>query len=136
MHHHSILPPALDYRARIARARQGVAVAEAARIMQSWSIPVGAFSALLGVSERKWSRARASGADGLLSPVASDRLLRASQVFDHARAVFDDDRDAVAWFSMPNHALSGGTPLSLMDTDAGVHQVDDVLTRIEFGVYA
>ena len=26
--------------------------------------------------------------------------------------------------------------LSLMDTDAGVHQVDDVLTRIEFGVYA
>ena len=74
--------------------------------------------------------------DGLLSPVESDRLLRARRVFDHARAVFDNAQDAVAWFSMPNHALSGETPLSLMDTDAGVHQVDDVLTRIEFGVYA
>ena len=141
MRHPSSIPPESDYRARIARARQGIAVAEAAGIMQTWSIPVGAFAALLGVSERKWSRARAGGPDGLLSPVESDRLLRARQVFDHARAVFDrafsgDDRDAVAWFSMPNHALSGDTPLSLMDTDAGVHQVDDVLTRIEFGVYA
>ena len=136
MRNPSSSPPESDYRARIARARQGIAVAEAARVMQVWSIPVGAFAALLGVSERKWSRARAGGSDGLLSPVESDRLLRASQVFEHARAVFDDDHDAVAWFSIPNHALSGETPLSLMDTDAGVHQVDDVLTRIEFGVYA
>lgn len=125
-----------DYQAQIARVRQGIAVAEAAGIMQRWSIPVGAFAALLGVSERKWSRARAGRADGLLSPVQSDRLLRASQVLDHARGVFDDDQDAVAWLSMPNHALSGETPLSLMDTDAGVRQVDDVLTRIEFGVFA
>ena len=136
MRHPSSTPPESGYRARIARARQGIAVAEAAGIMQTWSIPVSAFAALLGVSERKWSRARAGGPHGLLSPVESDRLLRARQVFDHARAVFDHDQDAVAWFSMPNHALSGDTPLSLMDTDAGVHQVDDVLTRIEFGVYA
>lgn len=136
MRHPSSISPEWDYRTRIARARHGIAVAEAAGIMQTWSIPVGAFAALLGVSERKWSRARAGDPDGLLSPVASDRLLRASKVFDHARAVFDSDRDAVAWFSMPNHTLSGETPLSLMDTDAGVHQVDDVLTRIEFGVYA
>ena len=39
-------------RPQIARARQGIAVAEAAGIMQRWSIPVGAFAALLGVSER------------------------------------------------------------------------------------
>ena len=136
MRHPYRSPPESDYRARIARARQGIAVAEAARIMQMWSIPVGVFAALLGVSERKWSRARAGSRDGLLSPVESDRLLRASQVFDHARAVFDNDQDAVAWFSLPNHALSGETPLSLMDTDAGVRQVDDVLTRVEFGVYA
>ena len=125
-----------DYQAQIARVRQGIAVAEAVGIMQRWSIPVGAFAALLGVSERKWSRARAGRGEGLLSPVQSDRLLRASQVLDHARGVFDDDQDAVAWLSMPNHALSGETPLSLMDTDAGVRQVDDVLTRIEFGVFA
>ena len=136
MRHRSNPQPESDYRAQIARARQGIAVAEAVGIMQRWSIPVGVFAALLGVSERKWSRARAGRGDGLLSPVQSDRLLRASQVLDHARSVFDVDQDAVAWFSIPNHALSGETPLSLMDTDAGVRQVDDVLTRIEFGVFA
>ena len=136
MRHPSSRQPESDYGAQIARARQGIGVAEAAGIMQRWSIPVGAFAALLGVSERKWSRARAGRPDGLLSPVQSDRLLRVSQVLDHASAVFDDDQDAVAWFSMTNHALSGETPLSLMDTDAGVRQVDDVLTRVEFGVFA
>ena len=136
MRHPSSPQTQSDYRSQISRVRQGIAVAEAVGIMQMWSIPVGAFAALLGVSERKWSRARAGRGDGLLSPVQSDRLLRASQVFDHARAVFDDDQDAVAWFSIPNHALSGETPLSLMDTDAGVRHVDDVLTRIEFGVFA
>ena len=136
MRHPSSPQTESDYRAQILRARQGIAVAEAVGIMQRWSIPVGAFAALLGVSERKWSRARAGRGEGLLSPVQSDRLLRASQVLDHARAVFDDDQDAVAWFSIPNHALSGETPLSLMDTDAGVRHVDDVLTRIEFGVFA
>ena len=136
MRHPSSSSPESDYRARIARVRRGIAVAEAAHIMKVWSIPVGRFAALLGVSERKWSRTRAGDPEGLLSPVESDRLLRASRVFDHASDVFDNDQDAVAWFSMPNHALSGATPLSLMDTDAGVHQVDDVLTRIEFGVFA
>ena len=136
MRHPSSPQTESDYRAQILRARQGIAVAEAVGIMQRWSIPVGAFAALLGVSERKWSRARAGRGEGLLSPVQSDRLLRASQVLDHARAVFDNDQDAVAWFSIPNHALSGETPLSLMDTDAGVRHVDDVLTRIEFGVFA
>jgi len=128
--------PENDYRIRVACARRGIAVADATHIMRMWSIPVAAFAALLGISERKWSRVRADAPDRLLSPVESDRLLRAYRVFEHARAVFDDERDAVSWLSMPNHALSGETPLSLMDTDAGVHQVDEVLTRVEFGVYA
>jgi len=104
--------------------------------MREWSIPVAVFAALLGISERRWSRVRAGASDRRLSPTESDRLLRASRVFEHAKAIFDSDGDAVSWFSIPNHALSGEMPLSLMDTDAGVHQVDEVLTRIEFGVYA
>ena len=56
----------------------------------------------------------------MLNSVESDRLLRLRDVFDHALAVFDSDKDAVAWFSLPNEALSADTPLSLMDTDAAL----------------
>ena len=73
---------------------------------------------------------------GALSPLESDRLVRVSRVLQRAKLVFDNERDAVAWFSMPNQALGGETPLSWLDTDARVHQVDDVLKRLEFGVYA
>ena len=69
------------------------------------------------------------------SPVESDRLVRAWRIFEHARAVFDDDKGVAAWFAAPNPALSGKAPLSMMDTDASVHEVDNILARLEFGVY-
>ncbi len=74
--------------------------------------------------------------DGLASTTDSDRLLRARRLFEHARTVFDDDADVRAWLSAPNVALSGRSPLSLLNTDADERLVDAVLTRLEFGVYA
>ena len=124
-----------DYRTVVASVRAGVAVADAIGVMQSWAIPVGKFAGVLGVSERKWSRVRVAPAGAVLSPVESDRLIRVMQVLNHAKSIFDTDSDAVAWFSTPNPSLAGEAPLSWLDTDAGVHEVDDVLTRLEFGVY-
>ena len=60
----------------------------------------------------------------------------AVELLRHAKSVFDNERDAVAWFSIPNVALGGETPLSSLDTDGGARRVDAVLTRLEFGVYA
>ena len=62
--------------------------------------------------------------------------VRVTQVLEHARAVFDSEQEAAAWLAMPNPSLSGKSPVAWLDTDAGVHCVDDVLTRLEFGVYA
>lgn len=125
-----------DLRSRVTATRRGVAVDEAVATMRAWSIPAGRFAAILGCSERKWSRVRAGDRDLRLSRTESDRLLRTQRLFQHARSVFDDDKDARAWLSAPNESLSGESPLTLLDTDAGVRLVDDVLTRLEFGVYA
>ena len=57
------------------------------------------------------------------------------RVLEHAGSVFDNRQDAAEWLSAPNPSLSGRAPLSLLDTDAGAQEVDDVLTRLEFGVY-
>ena len=74
--------------------------------------------------------------DALLAATDPDRLPRTQRVFEHARAVFDDGEAAGDWLSTPNPALSGHSPLSLLATDAGARRLDDVLTRLEFGVYA
>ena len=87
-----------DYRRRVARARAGIQVKEAVEIMEAWSIPVSVFATILGSSVRKWSRLRAGPPDAVLGAVESDRLLRLRDVLNHAKAVFDSDEDAVAWF--------------------------------------
>lgn len=130
------IPSPENLRSGITAARRGVAVSEAVETMEAWSIPVARFAAILGCSDRKWSRARAGALDVLLSPAESDRLLRTHRLLAHARTVFDEDADVRTWLSTPNAALAGESPLSLLDTDAGVRLVDEVLTRLEFGVYA
>ena len=129
------IQPRTDYLALVARTRQGVSVADAVEVMQTWAIPVAKFAQVLGVSPRKWSRVRMEAPEAVLSPVESDRLVRAWQVFEHAKAVFEDDKSVAAWFAAPNPALCGEAPLSMLDTDAGVHEVDNILARLEFGVY-
>ena len=91
---------------------------------------------VLGVSEDEWRQAQVARAERVLSPVESDRLVRVTQVLEHARAVFGSEQEAAAWLAMPNPSLSGTSPMAWLDTDAGVHCIDDVLTRLEFGVYA
>ena len=93
-----------DLRSSITAARHGVSVSEAIETMRAWSIPVARFAAILGCSERKWSRARAGALGVLLSPTETDRLCRTRRLFEHARTVFDHDADARAWLSTPNPA--------------------------------
>ena len=129
-------PTQIGLKARVSAARRGVTVAEAAETMESWSVPVTRFAAILGCSERTWWRARGGPPEVVLPAAASDRLLRTLRVLTHAGAVFDGKADARAWMSSPNAALGGASPLALLDTAEGVRLVDEVLTRLEFGVYA
>lgn len=40
------------------------------------------------------------------------------------------------WLAMPNKALGGKKPLDLLDTELGAKQVEQILGRIESGVYS
>ena len=43
---------------------------------------------------------------------------------------------ALAWLKADNAALGGITPLSLLDTDIGAHQVAEVLVRLDHGIFS
>jgi ribosomal protein S16 len=47
-----------------------------------------------------------------------------------------DTERAVRWLHRPNRALGGPAPLTLLDTDLGAQQVEQLLGRIEHGVYS
>lgn len=71
-----------------------------------------------------------------LRPDESDRLVRLARVTADAARVLGDDEKAGTWLRRPNTALGGATPLELLRSDLGARQVEDVLGRIEFGVYS
>ena len=66
----------------------------------------------------------------------SDRFYRLARIVTHAEDVFSDMNKVRRWLAHTNRALGGATPLSLLGTDEGARQVDNILGRIEYGVFS
>lgn len=73
---------------------------------------------------------------GRLDPQESERVLRLVRLRAKAEDVLGTGEKATLWLESPNRALGGLPPLSLLDTDIGTQAAEDVLTRIEYGVYS
>ena len=71
-----------------------------------------------------------------LRPADSDRLFRLVRIVAETADVLGSEEKASRWLQAPNRALGGQTPLSLLDTDPGAQQVEEVLGRIEHGVFS
>lgn len=66
----------------------------------------------------------------------SDRVFRLARIAAQATEVLGSTDKAAHWLQRPNRALGGREPLRLLDTDAGAREVEDVLGRIEHGVFS
>lgn len=123
-----------DFREQIETVRAGLPVQHALATMEEWDIPILTFARLLGVSDRSMSRLRSTNPKQLLSSVETDRLMRVESLLEKAQFVLEDG--ARLWIQSPVKALGDQTPLSLMDTDVGCQQVDQVLGRIQHGLFS
>jgi len=66
----------------------------------------------------------------------SERIVRLADIAAHAVGVLGSAAKTKHWLTAPNRALGGVAPISLLDTDVGTRAVEDVLLRIEHGVYS
>ena len=98
-----------------------------------YELPDDLAQKIIAVSTRTWARRKAQN---LLSPVESDRLYRLARIIARTEEVFGSREKARLWLKEPNRALHLQTPLSLLDTDEGTRRVEDVLIRIEHGVFS
>lgn len=63
-------------------------------------------------------------------------ISEADRIVMRAAEILGSQEEASHWLDNPNGALGGRTPLELLGTDLGRRQVEDVLGRIEHGVYS
>jgi putative toxin-antitoxin system antitoxin component (TIGR02293 family) len=89
----------------------------------------------LGVSGKTLQRI-GKDADARLTPAQSDRLFRLARIVGFAEEVFEDGERAHRWLKEPQRGLGNRTPLALLATEAGAREVEDLLGRIEFGVFS
>src|SRR5260370_993058 len=71
-----------------------------------------------------------------LTPEQSDIVVRTASALAKAINVLGDKKKAVHWLTTPNRALGDEVPLTLLDTSAGIQEVESVLDRVEYGVYS
>lgn len=91
-------------------------------------------AAILQVSARTLQR-YASGQS--LAPVISEKLLALNDLYQQAdQALGGKAPNTTAWLRAQNKALGGLTPISLLDTYQGLHEVQNLLGRLEWGVYS
>ena len=86
----------------------------------------------IGLSKKTISR----NVNSKLGPKHSDAAMALIEITDIAEKVLGTRELAEDWIARSALALNGKRPLDLLTTTPGIEAVKDLLTRIEFGVYA
>jgi putative toxin-antitoxin system antitoxin component (TIGR02293 family) len=88
----------------------------------------------VGMSLRTYQRRRDAPAKPL-SQEQSGRTWKLAELLARATALFGSQRAAEGWLEQPALGLNGHRPIDLLATPPGVELVEDLLTRLEYGVY-
>ena len=88
---------------------------------------------VLGISQRTLARRRSHGQ---LTPVESDRLFRLIALYAQAADVLESIEAANEWMHSPAVALGDKTPIEYAMNEAGAKRVEQLLIRIDDGVFS
>lgn len=117
----------------IAALRVGLPVRELDELQASLGVPMEKLFPMLGISKATFHRRKTGGR---LDPGESDRVVRFARLLGQAVKVFGDLEDARLWITSPQFGLGGAVPLDYAQTEIGAREVENLLGRIEYGVYS
>ncbi len=116
-----------------AQVRQGLEYALLEALMELFDLEREDLSRALDIPLRTLARRKN---EKRLPPAESDRLARLARIAALATDTLGSEEKAARWLKAPNRALGAETPLGLLDTDAGSREVENLLGRIEHGVFS
>ena len=113
--------------------REGLPFTSLERVMERFGLNREEISSALDLPTRTLARRKQ---ERRLRRDESDRLFRLVRIAEQATQVLGSRDKASMWLHTSNRALGGQPPLTLLDTDLGARQVEEILGRIEYGVYS
>lgn len=113
--------------------REGIP-AETVRVLaERTATTLTVLQAVTGIDRSTFARRVRAGSR--LKRDESDRVVRVARVAALAIEAMGEV-DGLAWLHEPNRALGDRVPIELLDTDVGARQVEQVIGRIEHGVFS
>lgn len=114
--------------------REGLPFRALESLAKAMEVQTAALTKIIRVAPR--TLARRKGSESNFSSIESDRIYRVARIMSLSIEVLGSKEKAKEWLSRPSRALGGESPLSLLDTDVGAKQVEEVLGRITHGVFS
>lgn len=122
-----------DPAVRYQKAQAGISKSDFLTIVTMTGLNLTEFSKLLPASKRTIEKAK----DGeLLSAPVSDRVLQIAALFQHGAEIFGSIDIFKQWLQSDLLALANQKPYDYLDNGTGIAIVQDLLGRIEHGVYS
>jgi len=116
------------------RILAGLPIEEFDTLREMLGLSVEQMAAKIGISVATLSRRRAKRQ--ALDRDHSDRLMRYARLYWQAVDYFEGDTaTARAWLARPARGLGGRSPLEFAETGMGAREVEDLIGRLEHGVY-
>lgn len=116
----------------IAEIKRGLPISSFEKLQASYDVSTDRMAEIVGIPRSTLIRRKKSG---LLDRFASERVVRFARLFAIAEDVFEDRTAARNWLNQPARALGGEKPIDYADTEIGAREVENLLGRIEHGVF-
>jgi putative toxin-antitoxin system antitoxin component (TIGR02293 family) len=113
--------------------KTGLPIAELDDLRTSLDISIERLVPMLGISKATLHRRMTTGR---LDSAESDRVVRFAKLMGKAIEVMESPENARKWLSANQVGLGGAIPLEYAETEVGAREVENLLGRIEYGVYS
>ncbi len=116
----------------IATIKEGLSVKAFDRLRNNLDISEKALAKNLNIAISTLARRKNTGR---MTFAESERIYRIARLYDRAVEVFGDKKMGRKWLKESAWALGGVSPLEFAETELGAQEVDDLLGRIEHGIF-
>ncbi len=123
-----------DNHAMVLRVEEGLPVMDVVNFGKQAGFTNEELAKLINIPARTYAR-RVAGKTRLTIP-EGERAARLMRVFDRAKQLFVTEEDVRKWLHAELPALGWRTPLDFAHTEPGARDVENLIGRIEHGVFS
>lgn len=118
----------------IKQLQKGLPYKAIVTLQKNTGIPLEQLAAILRIPPRTLARRKT---ESRFHTDESERLMRLGRVFEKSCDLFEGNVEAAKrWLDTPAKAFAGVTPFQMIETEIGAREVEELIIRLEHGVFS